>query len=142
LVDLGFDPNLASVAFHDSKANRQTDARSGDASPMQPLEDAKNLLVILGRNSNAVIGHAKLPQTTLTHGRHMDLQRTLTSVLKGVADQILEELNELWLVAVDCRQRIARDAPSGFLDRGLTVLDSRLEDVIKIDLLKSLTITR
>ena len=57
LANLGLHPHAASVAFHQTLANRQTDSGSWNAPAMESLENNKNLLVILGIDPDAIVRH-------------------------------------------------------------------------------------
>jgi hypothetical protein len=53
------DPQTSSMALDDFAADGQTHAGSRDLSPMETLEEAEDVLVILWRDSDAVVAHAE-----------------------------------------------------------------------------------
>src|SRR5579871_3893894 len=63
LPRFGFDPNPPVIALHDALANRQADAGARVLlGGMQPLEQSKNVLLVLRLNSDAVVANAKHPR--------------------------------------------------------------------------------
>src|SRR5215467_1321047 len=100
---------------------------------MQSLKYAEDLLVIFGRDSNAVIRHAKQPQAIFSFGRHMNAWRPVAPVLEGIGNQVLEELNEMVLVPWNAGQFIARYNRARLLDSGLAVFDCLRKNLIEID---------
>src|SRR5580704_6227086 len=84
-------------------------------------------------DAGAVVAHGESPSRSVRLGLDMD-QRLLGAVeLDGVADQVLEELDQLTLVGQHARQRGAGDDGAVFLDRYLKI-DKRLsQNVIAVD---------
>src|SRR5439155_10645338 len=132
-ADFRLDPYLPAVAIDNALTDGETDARTRNSPAVQPLEHAKNLLVILRRDPDAVILHGDTPQAILPFRGYMNERRAIAPVLDAIADQILEELHEMRLVAENGGQRVTANGRPGFLDRDPAVFEHRLEYAIKID---------
>jgi len=98
---------------------------------MQPLEDRENLVGILHVHADTVVFYGELPRVSSPIGLHADLYlgRSSTSELNSISDEVLEELDELGLVAHDHWQRFVRqpDLNSALLDGGLEVVNGMLD---------------
>ena len=58
----GFDPDSSAIAFHDPLANSQSDAGTAVfLIVMESLENAKDFLLVLGIDTDAIICHAEAP---------------------------------------------------------------------------------
>src|SRR6185312_13328440 len=65
---------------------------------MQTLEDPEDLLLILGRNANPVIGNADNPLVVARPRRNVHLGRRNAAILERIADEVLEHLREMrWM---------------------------------------------
>ncbi len=81
---------------------------------MQALKYNKYAVKIRRLNTNSVIRYAKLPKVFIFFAPDVNLKRTLTSVLDGVADEVLKNLPQLLAIAKHGGQRVAGDLSSNF----------------------------
>src|SRR3954447_20068673 len=99
------------MPLDDALTDRQPDARAGILrAGMQALKDTEYPLVILRRDTDAVVLHRELP----FHPRplHADMNsRSLivAPVLDRVSDQVLEQMLHLPVAHSHGRQRVAGD---------------------------------
>jgi hypothetical protein len=85
---------------------------------MQTFEKAKDSLLILRIDADAVIADSKNPVSTPALGRDMHFWRPVrAAVLDRVADQVLKQLLQMRGVHRKRRQRIRNDPRAGFLNR-------------------------
>ncbi len=83
------------MPLHHPLADRQPHPRAGVlVPPVQPLEDLEDPLPVLGRDADAIVAHREDPLLTGPLGRDVDARRAVAE-LQRVADQVLEELDEL-----------------------------------------------
>jgi hypothetical protein len=82
------------------------------------FEEAKDWFVELRRNAHAVVAHEKDPFAVQQFRRDADLRSAGAAVLDGVADEVLEELDEMGFGDRECRQVAAVDLGAGRCDRG------------------------
>ena len=70
----------------------QTNAGAGiSLGGMQPLEKAKDLIVVLGRNADSVVSNAKYPIAIFATRRQVYDRRLVRAVeFHSIADQVLE----------------------------------------------------
>src|SRR5205823_7981930 len=88
LPECRFHPDAAAVALHDALTDRQADSGSRIRMPVQPLENSKDLLNIVGVDPDAVVPHGEMPFFVLTPGANVNLRRVRGTVFDRVADQI------------------------------------------------------
>ena len=130
-------PDLSAVPLNDLLAERQ-------AYPctlillgrVQALEDGEDFIGVLHVHADAVVFDGELPPFPLCITFHADLHlwRARTSKLDRVADEVLEELGELRLVAHNHRQRSfwQRDRRLVLLDGGLEVVDGLVDNTLAV----------
>ena len=103
------DPDAAVVALDDPLADRQADAAARVlVAAVQALEDAEDALGVARVDPDAVVGHPEQPGVALALGGHLDARRVFGPELDPVADQVLEQLAQLALVAPHGRQLARR----------------------------------
>lgn len=92
-ADLRLHPDPAAVSLNDLLADRQTDPGAGVLLPrMEPLEDAKDPLGVLGVEPNPVIPHRKHPFLPVSLRGDMDTGESGATKLQRIPDQILHHL--------------------------------------------------
>src|SRR5215470_16595135 len=92
---LGIQPYLASVILDDLLDHGQADAGAGVGRPVvQPLEDNKDPVGVLGLDPNAVVAEREEPVRALPAGRHRNPGRRIPAELQRVAEQVLEHRGE------------------------------------------------
>src|SRR5690242_7656571 len=88
-----FDPDPATVPFDNLLANRKADSGAWILiTRVQPLKDDEYPLVILLRDSNAVVAHGEMPDSGFLLRGDADLRRPFAPEFDRVADQVLQEL--------------------------------------------------
>lgn len=100
---------------------------------MQPLENTKNLLMILRGNPHAIVRHRKERFTASFLCSNMNARGVFSSILYRVSDEVLEQLNKMRFPALDSGQTIARHNGPTLFDRRLEILRRLLKDEIQID---------
>jgi hypothetical protein len=72
LPRFGFQPDGAAEPVDDAAAERQPDAGAGDVlGGIQALEQLEYLVVVLGLDADAVVGHREVPQAVFRrNGTH------------------------------------------------------------------------
>jgi hypothetical protein len=106
------------MTLHDSLAQGKADSRSRIFVPgVEALKDLKYSFKIFRCDSDAVVPDGNdVISSFLLHGyMHAGLDAGLT-VLHSIADQVLEQLHELNLVACDYRQNLPADFRLVFLN--------------------------
>lgn len=75
---------------------------------MQPLKNREDLIGVLHIHVDAVIFYGKLPRvpSSIELRINLYLRRLLISELDRIAEEVLEELDELCLITYDPRQRL------------------------------------
>jgi hypothetical protein len=90
-----FYPDSSSMPFNNASTRSETYPSSSDLFTVQPREFGEYLLVVLGRNADAIIrngGHHGRARVLL--GGDMNTGRVFRSPkLQSVADQVLKHLN-------------------------------------------------
>ena len=94
LSRLRFHPNAPIVPLHNALAERETYTCSGILiGRMQPFEQPKNTLSVLGLNADAVIAHREQPALVPPLGCDIHNPASLrASVLDGIAYEVLKQL--------------------------------------------------
>src|SRR5207253_11446079 len=106
---LGLHPDAATVALDNALHQRQSDAGTGILTPMQALEDAEDLFVILRVDADAVIGKRKQPRLILFFHGNADARLLAAAILNRIADQVLKHAAELREIRGHPRQRLVCD---------------------------------
>ena len=121
------------MTFHNRLADRQADARARKfIAGVKAFKNAENMLVKLRLDPDAIVGDGKSPQTLFTAifqpGGNMNARRVFATILNRVADQILEELLQMYGFHSHDRQGfIMRDESAALADRLLQNVERRLE---------------
>jgi hypothetical protein len=68
---------------------------------MQALKDDEDLVLVLGRDADAIVGYSKKPGCVLFFRGNSDGGHFFAAKFNGVADQVLEELHQLARVDSD-----------------------------------------
>jgi hypothetical protein len=77
-------------------ADRQANSRAGILRlGMQPLENYEDALVVLRRDSDAVVPHSDLPQRSIPLRENVDFRNARASEFDGVRHQVLKQLAQL-----------------------------------------------
>ncbi len=93
---------------------------------VQALKDDKDALEILGVDANAIVTHGKFPFLfPILHGNVHPRRFIRLVELKGIADQILEQLHQLGFIRHHQRHVIVGDHRMGFFD-GQAQIGTRL----------------
>src|SRR6185436_12325424 len=92
-----FDRDAAAVLLDDLPADRQPDPGAGKlVAPVQALEHSEDLLEILRIDTQAVVVDRERPgRAAISCGGDVNSRDPRTLVLDGVADQVLEQLDQL-----------------------------------------------
>jgi hypothetical protein len=91
--------------------------------PLQALEDLEDALDVGQLDADAVVAHGEHPVRALAHGLDVDLRRhAIAPELDGVADQVLEHLDHLHLVAAHHGQVALRHRGAALADRQAQVV--------------------
>jgi len=121
------DPDATAVAFHDTSADRQPDASSRNLSSVQTFEYAEDLIEVLAPDADAIVAHRDNPFALSRFGVDGNLWRVRATVLDCVADQVLKELDELYLsrphprqLAINKRAWLSSITPCRFIVAELT----------------------
>ncbi len=78
----GFDPDSSTVAFNDPLANSQPNTCAAIfLVPMKPFEYAKDFLLVLRIDPDAVIPYGKTHHRAVLDGRDVDLRRFFLTIL-------------------------------------------------------------
>src|SRR5438309_1111642 len=100
----GLHPNAAAITLDNTLANGEADTGSRVRVPMEPLENAEDLLSVLGLDADSVVPYREEPFAGPPLGIHTDPGRLFrTAVLDRVTDQVLEQLNQAGLVRANGR---------------------------------------
>src|SRR5579875_825761 len=104
----GFHPNSAMVSLHNPLADGESNAGSGIlVSTVQTFEQSKDVLLVLGREADAVVLHRHDPGSGLARGADMNPRGAVPmTVFYGVADEILKKLAQVRGVQAQRRKRI------------------------------------
>src|SRR6266511_618258 len=87
------DPDLAAVALEDLAADGEADPAPGDdRAPLEAPKHREDLVALVGRHAGPVVGDADDPLAVPLLRRDLDVAGP---ELRGVADEVLEDLAEL-----------------------------------------------
>ncbi len=100
------DPDPAAMARHHAAAEREADAGAGRfAGGMEALEESEDPRLVLGRNADAVVLDAEVPDARLVRARRCgSCGRSGSVEFERVVEEVVEEQLELCLVALHHRQ--------------------------------------
>ena len=95
--DLGVDPDAAMISLHDSLTDCQPNASAGIfISRVEPLEQTKDALPVLGFDAEAVVADGEQPAFAITPCRYVDHRwRFGSTILYRVTHEVLEKLLKL-----------------------------------------------
>ena len=119
------------ILLDDSLTNSETNATTGIFfACVQPFKESKDALLELRLDSNAVVGNGKLPASRLSFGIDLhDGIHSHSSILNGVADQILEKLLQMCAMNLDRRQPIDDHFSLGLCDHARQVCENSSKTV-------------
>src|SRR5271157_6152458 len=116
MAGLRLHPDAPSVPLDDFLCDREADAGAWVfRRSVQALKDHEDPFGMLRVDSDAVISHGKAPLAIHFLRRNVDARRGRAVKLESVADQVLNELEQLSLVGPHRRQRIMGDNSARFL---------------------------
>src|SRR5689334_19021116 len=119
---------------HDLRAQCKTDPGSRIVSSrVQPLKYAEDAVEVPWFDTDSVVGHGKHVFDPASLVANDNRGRRAAPKLDGVADKILEQLNESGSIAGNDRQLFTLDPRAGFFDGDLKVCHRILEHRIAID---------
>src|SRR6185503_2444023 len=122
IAGAGLDPDAPAVALDHFLADGEPDAGAGILALVeQPLEHHEDALEVLRLDADAVITNFKSPFLGRFFDADVNARHRVRPELERVADQVLQQLPELHLVAHHRGQRIVRDRGAGLLDAGAQV---------------------
>src|SRR6266436_5073420 len=94
------------MAFHDSSANGQPDARARVLfAGMEPLKHLKDTFEVFQFDADPVVLNGKSPLTSVGFRGNGDFRPAFIAIFDGVSDQILEQLRKLRGIGDDSWQR-------------------------------------
>jgi hypothetical protein len=103
---LRLDPDLTSQSLDDFLADRQADPGSGDIPAVQAFEEPEYLIVIFRRNPDSVVSNLNEPFLLKRLAADPNLNGRLAPILDGIADKVLEKLDQMALASLDNGQWI------------------------------------
>ena len=83
---------------------------------VQPLEEAEDLLVISGCDSDAIVPDLHHPTGTRRFRRHIDPRGVGPAILDRVAQQVLHQSGQLTFIAQHAGERAHRDFGAALVD--------------------------
>jgi hypothetical protein len=105
------------VALHDPLAQGQTDPGSRVAvTGVEALEELEDPLPILGLDTDPVVAYAELPAILNLSCLDLDPRSVLARELDAVANEVLEELNELPCITQNTWQAAGRHRRTRLFD--------------------------
>src|SRR5262249_13205569 len=129
-----FDPDFATVAFHDLLADREANPGARILTlAVQALEGDEDALGILRVDADAVVPDAEEPLTVRCLGVDLDDRRLLLAKLEGVAEQVLKQLHELGAIRADDGQGTVGDLGLALLNRRVQVADRQVKGDRAVD---------
>src|SRR5258708_7379266 len=121
-AEFRLDPDAPAVTLDHLLADGEPDARSRVFDlVVQPLEHHEDALEVLRLDADAIVLHHEFPVIGFRHTKNIDSGNGCRAELERVADQILQELRELQVVALELRQTLPGDRRARLLDRGAQV---------------------
>src|SRR5688572_10053507 len=122
------DPDAPAVALDHLLADGEADAGAGIlAHRVQALEDLEDALEEFRLYADAVVFHGNLPGDAVIPDPYVDARHLFPPELEGIADQVLEYLAELQLLAEHRGQRVVRHGAAALGERALQVAERTLE---------------
>src|SRR5207344_1466513 len=99
---LRFHPDAASVPLRDLLADREADAGAWVlVAPVQPFEGREDPLRVLRIDADCVVLHREAPAFVGLLDADVHARGLLVAELQRVADEVLEELDELRRIGAD-----------------------------------------
>ena len=102
-------------------------------------EDVEQRILLVGGDSDAVVGHAE--RHVLLVGRRSDRDRRRAAVDGGVFEQVLKQLTHLFVVGGDRRQRLAFDGDALVFEEQFELVERPVEDRVRVDRLERLPVS-
>ena len=125
------------MTFDDILANGKTDTGPGVIRlRMQPLEDDEDLLMIFRIDPDTVILYGECPMGLFLTDAHGDNRCPSIPEFDGIADEILEQLQEQFSMTDDRRKRFAIDDRSRFLNAHLQIHPNIFHYLIAIHMME------
>src|SRR5439155_312740 len=116
------DPYSSAILLDDLAADGQADSVAGIlGAGVQPLKYDKDILAILRRNADAVVGNGEFPFVLLPLSGDLNLRSFWPAKFNGIADQVLKYLRDLRGIRQDNRQVIVGDLCLTLADRDLKI---------------------
>jgi hypothetical protein len=107
------------VPKNDCFAHRQAEAATGCRATVQALERFKNHVMMLARNTLAIVSYCEPPSALERLPPDLDDWRPARfMILDGIGDEVFEYLLQLNGVGIDLWQRLADNARVGGRDLG------------------------
>ena len=121
------------MSFHNLLADGQSDARARiPLPPMQTLKHPEDSLDVVGLNADTVVSHAKGPFQVVRRGGYVDSRRHLFAEFDSVADQVLDELNELAFIGQDSGKGIVCNQGTTVLNGHFQIVDRSCQDGLAV----------
>src|SRR5947209_20336806 len=98
----GFDPHSALISFDNAPAYGEPHSVAGVLRVcMKAFKDAKDSLLISGRDSDAIVRNTNGPMAVHSGCRQMDAQRRAVAIFNCIANQVLKDLRKMALMHAD-----------------------------------------
>jgi hypothetical protein len=132
--ELGGNPDPPTVPFDDLLADRQADARAGVlVARVEALEDPEDPILIVGGNADAVVADRDDPFGVTALRSQMDGGSGVAAELDCVADQVLEQVDELRLVAENGGELVPGQRGAALGEGGVQARDGSVGTGAEVD---------
>ena len=118
LARSGVHPDAAAVVRNDALTDGEADPGTRYFTPVQAFEYAENALVMLRRDTLAVVIHSDRPTPCLRLRGHADPRTLGAPILDSVGDEVLKKLDQLRVANAYGRERFVNDFGFSGLDGG------------------------
>src|ERR1043166_111259 len=126
--------------FHDLLAKSEADTGSRVfLASIEPLKDHEYALDVSRVKPDAIIPDTKEHLVLSGSGANRNFRRSFAAVFDGIADQVLEELDELGVVCLQGRKRIAVNPCFAFFNGDSQVGKDNIDNIAQICRLELLT---
>ena len=136
LVGVGFEPDVATVAADDFFANGEADAGAGVfVGGVEALKDDEDTVGKSRVNADAIVGNGEVPVGVVLCGGDGDVGGKVGfAEFEGIADEVLEELGELGVVAVEGgKGAVDGDDGASFANGDFEVLEGAVDDFVAVN---------
>jgi len=130
---LRFNPDAPAGSFDDFPAESEADTSSCDVAAVETGEHPEDAFLLFGRDADAVIHDLDDPFPAALLSADVDLGRFFGAILDRVADQVLENADEVAGIAVYEGEDIGCHDRAAFFDGTTEVLGSRSEGTLQLD---------